>query len=318
VQQFPVLFDVWDHWSRNGWRTTAADLGVLRPRAALDRVPLSATQAWRFMLGSEYVLHLWDPLFDRLRTRVRRRRRVAARRSRVLMMMNRAAERCAFAFGMALALLAACGGDVSGAPNGARGSDTALDATVNVAASDATRDVPLYDVAGDPSCPLALPVAGQACASSGLDCEYGSDPELDCDTLMRCSNGAWMTAQTPLPGVCATVNPALCAEQYGDITPMQACPAEMDCYYSEARCYCGCGGELFSLCESNNPSPALYWGCDTPSTATPSCPVPRPRVGSACSQLSPGPTCDYGACIGGIALVCANHRWQQPIPSCPP
>jgi hypothetical protein len=58
-----------------------------------------------------------------------------------------------------------------------------------------------------------------------------------------------------------------------------------------------------------------HWVCQTASST--GCPVPRPALGSPCSQS--GLFCNYGACSipGGTAESCVNGAWtESPVP-CP-
>jgi hypothetical protein len=85
----------------------------------------------------------------------------------------------------------------------------------------------------------------------------------------------------------------------------KACtPGGFDCAYPEGQCDC----TYLTLTANGTP----VWQCVTPPS---SCPEPRPRIGSACTQ--DGLQCDYGACIGGAAVQCKDGIWQQFGVACP-
>jgi len=195
---------------------------------------------------------------------------------------------------------------------------SSADAHVSAGRSDATVDSSLEGQSLHSLCGGSPPVVGAHCSPEGIECEYGADPQVACDILAECVGSAWAVLQTPSSTGCETTNPPRCPATYSAVLSESSCPTDEDCYYAEARCYCGCGGELFSLCSSDSGMPALYWGCDAPPVGTSECPVPRPRIGSPCDHGSPGPACSYAACAGGVALVCADYRWQVGQPSCPP
>jgi hypothetical protein len=54
------------------------------------------------------------------------------------------------------------------------------------------------------------------------------------------------------------------------------------------------------------------WDC---FPATLACRSPRPDIGTPCSN--DGQECNYGACDGGVALVCKQGRWQEALEPCP-
>lgn len=41
-------------------------------------------------------------------------------------------------------------------------------------------------------CPPDAPQLGQLCGTSGLECEYGSDPDLRCDAVFACAANLWV------------------------------------------------------------------------------------------------------------------------------
>jgi hypothetical protein len=213
--------------------------------------------------------------------------------------------------------------DASVAPDDAKsreaGSDTA----------PTSHDAPSSDVASPDAvvsggCPATLPGAGLACLQSGLECEYGSDPEVTCDSVAICTSGGWrVEAPTAVP-VCGTSNPAACPSSYSAVEGTTTCETVamqagsmaaangIRCYYPEARCTCTTSC-VVGLCGTSGadsgPAPAT-WYCDIPAPASPNCPVPRPRLGTPCSTIVA--SCDYASCEGGIALACTpDGIWQM-------
>ena len=70
------------------------------------------------------------------------------------------------------------------------------------------------------------------------------------------------------------------------------------CTYPEGVCECDWGG---------SPN-GFIWSCDTPE---PGCPLPRPRVGSACTG---DVDCDYVNC--GYDQACMNGLWVGNADGC--
>jgi hypothetical protein len=150
------------------------------------------------------------------------------------------------------------------------------------------------------ACPTSRPAAGAPCALAAFtDCEFGSDPELHCDTLMGCADGGWVVTSSPEDAGCATNNSALCPATFSAITQEGLCTVDagglagVECYYPEARCAC-----------TLSTAPAT-WLCDT--AETPGCPDPRPRIGSPCEASDAAPLCDYGGCW---PQTCQLGRWK--------
>ena len=214
--------------------------------------------------------------------------------------------------------LAACGGGVAATPSkgidgGSTGKDGGHDArrdVVTAAHGDATTDAlddamtdALDDAmtdALDDACPTARPNAGSRCAFSGYaDCEYGSDPEPSCDTIVECVAGGWTTSSEPEDAGCGTTNSPLCPAAFSDVTDQGPCAADasglagVECYYPEARCWCSLGT-----------APAT-WQCDI--TTMPGCPEPRPRIGTPCDPSDAALFCNYASCTG---QACRAGTWQ--------
>jgi len=163
-----------------------------------------------------------------------------------------------------------------------------------------------------PVCPRADPGDGAPCARPGLACEYGTDPNSNCNAVRTCSTrGVWESSRQ---GALCPTAPALhdprCPASRIEGAKGAACPAtavSASCGFAgEGRCACapaqaaadaGAGG-------------SHRWVCDTPAAT---CPLPRPRLGEACGARNAGQLCNYGACVldGGQQLVCLDGYWQR-------
>ncbi len=174
-------------------------------------------------------------------------------------------------------VLAGCGGDVFVAGDGGTGSDGG----------------------GSSVCPASPPTAGTSCtAFKGMDkCEYGTNPDPSCNQIFACPSGTWMDQST------GTICPSQqnCPGQYSDVQVGQDCSNNtLSCAYPQGECICtqSPGGLV---------SQTPVWACFTPS----GCPEPRPDIGTACTTQ--GTTCNYGACSGGVELVCNGTSWQEAL-----
>jgi hypothetical protein len=159
-----------------------------------------------------------------------------------------------------------------------------------------------------PVCPATAPTPGSACTHQTVQCEYGTASwNVACDVVFQCENDVWTEITpsyescTPQPGP----NPTACPSGYAAVPQGAACAGSMPCSYPEAVCSC-----QYPLGGPPPPSPdggvSGYWGC----APEPGCPMPRPRLGSACSIE--GTSCTYEACAYG--QTCVNGTWQsQPL-----
>jgi hypothetical protein len=86
------------------------------------------------------------------------------------------------------------------------------------------------------------------------------------------------------------------------VTEGGTCSAAIYCDYANRRCACEAplGGPVTGTM-------ALSWACQ--DATPPSCPLPRPRLGAACTAA--GVLCNYGACTipGGVDETCNNGIW---------
>jgi hypothetical protein len=149
-------------------------------------------------------------------------------------------------------------------------------------------------------CPTS-PDPGGACSPDGLQCEYGTNPNPECNQDETCMNGAW---SFPTPGVaCPT---GTCPATYPGGGARVSCSTPgVDCAYSQGQCNC-------DLAPLENPSDGTSWQCFAPGAG---CPEPRGPLGSTCTQE--GLTCDYGSCTGGISEECSGGIWVEAATACP-
>jgi hypothetical protein len=186
--------------------------------------------------------------------------------------------------------LVACGGSVFQEGDGGPGPGPGSDGS------------PSADGGGGPVCPANKPSSGGACSPVGIECEYGSDPNANCNTLMRCASNGWIDMT---PGNICPPPGSICPPSYQSVPVNQDCmPEGLTCPYSQGVCYC-----TRSSFGPVRMKPA--WEC---VPVAPGCPSTRPHLGTSCSQA--GLQCDYGACLGGIALVCQSGYWQQADVAC--
>jgi hypothetical protein len=157
------------------------------------------------------------------------------------------------------------------------------------------------------SCPATPPSSGGACSVS-LECEYGVDPDVDCDTVATCMSGQWQIRAAP-GTPCSTALGPDCPASYSALDQSMTCsPVGTACAYPEARCGCATHCDMFGR-------QTPFWCCDDAPPTTPACPSPRPRIGSSCTTN--GTTCDYGGCTGNVALQCTSGTWQPVSVGCP-
>ena len=164
---------------------------------------------------------------------------------------------------------------------------------------------PIQD-AGSPYCPSSAPSSGSSCNGEGLYCEYGSDPSLSCNTVARCMGGHW-NVQGPY-GQCPTpANPSACPATFASVPVGEHCGdlVGTTCSYPQGFCGCsvGSGGPY-----PEDASAVATWICDAPAQG---CPMPRPKLGTACAQENL--ECDYSPCSlpSGASIICQQGAWQD-------
>jgi hypothetical protein len=159
-------------------------------------------------------------------------------------------------------------------------------------------------------CPEGLPPAGALCIE-GVACEYGSDPDVACDAVARCSGGQW-SVRAATGTWCSTALDQACPTSYASLLQERtACaPVGTSCTYPEARCACATHCGMIGAAGGG-----AFWCCPDGPSGLSGCPMPRPRIGSACT--SNGAVCDYGGCSGNVTLKCTDATWQPTSIACP-
>lgn len=160
---------------------------------------------------------------------------------------------------------------------------------------------------GPTACPSSPPVSNASCSGT-YACEYGTDPDVSCDTLATCSSGHWLVRPAGGGASCSTALDPSCPATFGALSQQSLCKPEGTlCSYDVARCICATHCGLVG-------KPEAAWCCpDAPPGGN--CPSPRPRIGASCS--SAGTVCDYGSCGGNVALQCTGGMWQATEVACP-
>lgn len=194
-----------------------------------------------------------------------------------------------------LACAAGCGGAVATKPDTAdAGSRSDSDASGVPNGSDAASTAP---TPWSPVCPGLPPAEGAACPHGQTTyCEYG--PCEASATIVVCSGGTWAGAVGVGSNALCNLGPnaASCPSAKSGIAAGTVClAAGATCAYADGVCQC---------VEPQAPSPNAKstWFCGP----QPGCPMPRPRLGSACTTA--GESCDYQVC--GAGQVCTGGIWQ--------
>jgi hypothetical protein len=164
-----------------------------------------------------------------------------------------------------------------------------------------------------PGCTVSAPSSGGACSPQGLECEYGTDPNLECETIARCDAAGW-SITPPASSGCPTPAPgASCPASYSVVPQDATCTTATSCAYPQGTCscevYCGPQYPTGHMCEAGTP---MTWQCT--GATTQGCPSSRPRVGSACTDA--GLQCNYGDC-NSIGVVCQSGTWHTQQNGCP-
>jgi len=214
--------------------------------------------------------------------------------------------------------LAGCG-EVANADKRADAGTTSKDAAVRAKEAAASLDARTEvgadaftdagtDADGGP-CPTLQPTVGRPCTTS-LACEYGSDPSIDCDTVMYCDGGVWEIAYVPFDAGCGKTNSATCPATFSDMTEHAACTGNVECYYPEARCWC-----VPAACPGLGCPAPNAWRCDISVWPDAGCPDPRPRLGTPCSAGELELLCKYDD-VACQFLLCRAGAWQLAILGC--
>jgi hypothetical protein len=165
------------------------------------------------------------------------------------------------------------------------------------------------------SCPQAAPANAAACSTSGLECEYGTDPSLACDVVAVCNGAQWSVSTPAGSPTCPTKNASTCAATEAALSPGATCTAnDTTCTYATGAClfHMACGSQfpVGRPCEAGTP---LTWDCGRAMTG---CPAERPRLGAACTTT--GLDCNYGQePCASTSFVCESGTWHSKQNQCP-
>jgi hypothetical protein len=189
------------------------------------------------------------------------------------------------------------GGSSSGSGAGSGGSGAAGASGSSAGATGSSGSPP--DAAGPIACQLIEPNAGQPCSKPGLQCEYGISPDIRCNQVAVCEAAGWTYLAAPK---CPA---AMCPLTYEEIVAGNHCQVpEETCAYPKGTCICSedTGGPVRLV----DAAVVTSWVCFDSTLA---CRSPRPNLGDSCADE--GRKCDYGACNGGVALLCTDGLWQE-------
>lgn len=217
--------------------------------------------------------------------------------------------------GLALLVAAGCGDLYSDPTASGDTSEQQAPGGVSVA-RDASATVPRDFITG---CATTARVEGAACTGTALGtvCEYGSSPDMRCNTTLACTSNhpslppSWLARPSTLcptyqcaSGAAATIDATPCALPTNDGGP----PTDADelvCPMDDAVCACTTGLDAAHAHERR-------WVCAKPAF---DCPTARPLAGQSCSTPR---VCDYGSCAfkRGLRMECASGVWLTGGSSC--
>jgi hypothetical protein len=193
-------------------------------------------------------------------------------------------------------------GAASGSHSGSTGSSGAASTGGASGASGASGGT--TDAGPATMCPIVAPNIGAICPKVGLECEYGTSADVRCNQVAVCQAAGWAyNPATPCPK-------ATCPLTYDDIVAGSRCsPVDETCAYTKGTCICA--SSLGGPVRLTDAGVETDWSCFEGTLA---CRSPRPIIGSVCNDDTR--TCDYGACLGGVELLCSGGLWQEQQTEC--
>jgi hypothetical protein len=153
-------------------------------------------------------------------------------------------------------------------------------------------------------CPAVAPHEGDPCARVDLGCEYGADPNPNCNSLAECKTASGSLQWTIRHGVGSGLFAGSCPTRDGGAScsggATLACSDGLSCNHPSGRCAC-----VHQIPGDAGPPtpPTLQWVCDG---AGKSCPAQRPVLGSVCDTAE-STTCTYHASC--IEMSCHAGVW---------
>jgi hypothetical protein len=212
-----------------------------------------------------------------------------------------------------VALLAAACGDLYADPVQTLSFSPDFVGGPNIAV-DAAASIPRDSVF---PCPQVAPTEGTPnCNKAGAACEYGSSPDMRCNTTLSCvpdeDFGSTWTARPSIlcptyqcpTGSTGSIEGTAC----GFPTTDAGGPADADelvCPMEDGVCACTTGTDALH-------AHARRWVCVKP---TGNCPMTRPLAGQRCSGQG---SCDYGSCgfKRGVRMECSSSVWTTGSATC--
>jgi hypothetical protein len=178
---------------------------------------------------------------------------------------------------------------------------------------DAARDTPgMLDQdapSWSPDCPADEPTVGTSCDVEGVQCEYPKGAKLQydiaCDDVVECSSGRWVDETFMSACHPDGPNPPECPAAYIDLKNGSSCSDQnIWCEYPAGVCQC-----VQSSGVVVHDGGSYDWRCNPGS----GCPMPRARLGSACSMS--GEICTYETCE--YSQACTSGLWHGSMEACP-
>lgn len=160
------------------------------------------------------------------------------------------------------------------------------------------------------SCTSSRPDEDSPCENVGTSCEYGTSPDIECNTTLVCEGDAngGTAAWTPRPshtcnlqecpsGAIASLDGQPCNVPSVD-GGAPAADAELLCSMNDGICACTTGPD-------GSHGHARIWVCTRPPS---DCPADRPLAGQPCNGAR---ICDYGSCLfkRGLRMECKQGVW---------
>ena len=166
-------------------------------------------------------------------------------------------------------------------------------------------------------CPHNPAVEGAACTAVGATCEYGSSPDMHCNTTLSCGPDgnigvSWNARPSALcpsydcpHGPSAPIEGTPCSLPASDAGTTPSDADELVCPMTDGICACSTGTDPAH-------HHARVWVCLKPIAT---CPSTRPLAGQSCGEAR---TCDYGSCSfkRGMRMECKAGIWTSASASC--
>jgi hypothetical protein len=171
------------------------------------------------------------------------------------------------------------------------------------------KDQSSADAGGDPpepGCPFFEPKEQSRCPEIGLQCEFGSDDRIACNSVATCTDIGWITTA---PDERCTPNDEGCPDDAVLIARGGPCDAlGITCSYPTGTC--ACDGKF----KPGGSDLEFTWTCTDPG---PGCEPIRPHLGGSCFEE--GKVCSYGGCsliVHNVTQKCVGGVWRSIADQC--